>query len=662
MYIKELNISNFRSIKNISFKLNKGLNIIIGENNSGKSAIIDALRICLGYGSFNNDISIHREFDFHLDRNDPDAEIQPIRIGLKFEVESADDRRLFNSLMWQDPDDIGNVELRMDFQYTLVPNGSGNHTIHRQIWGGGNEGNIIDLNEMQQVFYTYLEPLRNAEYELRPYAKRNKITSLFQELTKYKMKDAEGNEIEQSLDENHKDELAGKLEEVVNGEDWSGLLKSGQAFVNEHLEKADVSNKNAKIHIGLLEYKYNNIVKGILTKKHVYSDAVLAGNPNKQKYFDISQNGLGENNLIYSSAVLGDIENRRAEGKEHYYAMLIEEPEAHLHPHRQNTFFNHLNSLMEFGVQLFVTSHSPTITAKTDLNALHVLSNRNNVIESFDLSNSILSASNKSHLRKFLDVTKSQLFFAHGVLLVEGISETLLIPALAKHYNAEWDLDKNGIEVVNISGVSFEPFAKLFNSDQSEERLGSKCSILTDDDRGLVSSNDFLNAEIGIESDLAKVIYRAVRVILDDSNRLEIDYDVELIDLEISEEHRDFVIEKLDKKANTPSARAQKASTLSGGNLNIELAEITFEYELLVAGDNIDLIQGIYQTMHPRTDFLSSEHPKEERAREFLAKLESFKDKSELSQQIVLNLESEQDWIDGFVVPTYIVSALTHIL
>ena len=83
--------------------------------------------------------------------------------------------------------------------------------------------------------------------------------------------------------------------------------------------------------------------------------------------------GLGENNLIYSAAVLGDLKNRREEEKEHYYALLIEEPEAHLHPQKQNTFFNYLDSLRDFGVQIFITSHSPTITAKSELDNILVL-------------------------------------------------------------------------------------------------------------------------------------------------------------------------------------------------------------------------------------------------------------------------------------------------
>lgn len=47
MYLKKLFIKNFRVFDESGIELvfNKGVNAIIGENNSGKSSVIDALRI-----------------------------------------------------------------------------------------------------------------------------------------------------------------------------------------------------------------------------------------------------------------------------------------------------------------------------------------------------------------------------------------------------------------------------------------------------------------------------------------------------------------------------------------------------------------------------------------------------------------------------------------
>ena len=65
MYLKSFTIKHFRTISELSLQFKKGVNIIIGENNTGKSAIIDALRICLGYGKQWRDIYITKN-DFFI--------------------------------------------------------------------------------------------------------------------------------------------------------------------------------------------------------------------------------------------------------------------------------------------------------------------------------------------------------------------------------------------------------------------------------------------------------------------------------------------------------------------------------------------------------------------------------------------------------------------
>jgi putative ATP-dependent endonuclease of OLD family len=104
-------------------------------------------------------------------------------------------------------------------------------------------------------------------------------------------------------------------------------------------------------------------------------------------------------------------------------------------------------------------------------------------LKSTPLRNIELSGIHKNYLQRFLDVTKSQLFFAKSVLLVEGISETLLMPSFAARLGEEYNLEKNAVETVNINGVAFEPFANLFNSEVAEKRINVRCAIITDDDR-----------------------------------------------------------------------------------------------------------------------------------------------------------------------------------
>ncbi|MCE7061936.1 ATP-dependent endonuclease [Dyadobacter sp. CY343] len=662
MYLKIFKIRRFRAIKNLEITFNQGLNVIIGENSSGKTAIIDALRICLGYGSQWRQIGVRNDEDFFIDTNNIDCVPEPIEFDLHFCIQDDEEPHLFNSMLWQDPADPTKQELQMHFRYILEQTPTGATKMRWNVWGGDLPGQLINPNEAELIYFNYLAPLRNAEQELRPYARDNKITSLFKDLTSYSVVDDQGNSTTHSLDRAKKDALASQIEQVTQDVDWKNLIATGTARVNEHLEKADIRSKSSKIHLRLLEYRYENIIKGIITRKPVFAPNLLpVGQEHKQRFFDVSQNGLGENNLIFASAVLGDLKNRRAEKKEHYYSLLIEEPEAHLHPQRQNTFFNYLNELKEHSLQVFMTSHSPTLTAKSDLDHLIVIQ-KNEFLVPFTVKNSDLTDENKRHLRKFLDVTKSQLFFSSGTILVEGISEALLLPVLAEIIDMKYNLDKSGIEIVNISGIAFEPFARLYNSPDPLRRLPSRCSILTDDDRGNLAATHFISEAEGINKEVANKIYSHLIVdgVVDSSNRIiagAYNFDHAALN-----HYSAYVNHIIDNRRSAISGRASNATGLRRGNLKVELAAYTFEYELMIASElNYRLMMWIYRKMHPRTTFLSIAELLSSRALDFVAKLDANKDKSvfaeHLSQALVGKVLRRR-----FVVPDYITRSITWVV
>ncbi|MEQ6123992.1 AAA family ATPase [Pseudotenacibaculum sp. MALMAid0570] len=665
MYIETLSIKNFRGIKELKLNFNDNVNIIIGENNAGKSTIIDALRICLSIGKQWKDVGIKNDEDFHINVYELNSPLEPIEFGLVFKIEAPQDREYFQSLLWQNPDDPDDINLQIQARYSLETNPKGNQVLRWDIWGGQNPGQRIKPEEAQLLFYSYLEPLRNAELELKPYSKGNKVTSLFKEMTKYNKRNEQGEDEEVELNIDKKNQLASTLQSVIQDRDWTGLVKTGESFVNEHLEKADIRKKESRIHLKLLEYKYNNIVKGVLTRKPVYQEELLGEDFTQQKYFDISQNGLGENNLILASSVLGDLKNRRLEQIEHYYALLIEEPEAHLHPQRQNSFFNYLSSLKDLGVQIFITSHSPTITAKSDLDNLLVLQSQDSLISGFTIKNSELDINNKSYLRKFLDVTKSQLFFSNGTILVEGISEALLLPVFAEIMGEEFNLDKNGIELININGVAFEPFAKLYNSKDFNKRLSAFCSIITDNDKGLIAPKHFLSEELNIDSVNAKLIFNKLKEIgiVDANNRIiNFDNNLDLI-IESYEDKSVFIKGVLNEMHDKISDRASKAKKLEEAHLKVVLAENTFEYELMVSNTaNAKIMLDVYKRMHPRTIFVADDESLENKALDLLEKLKSNKDKSEFAQQLAVELEKTIVLRKIFVVPDYIQDSIRWVI
>ncbi|RYJ44241.1 ATP-dependent nuclease [Flavobacterium beibuense] len=661
MYLKRLLIKRFRSIYELETHFNKGVNIIIGENNAGKSAVIDTLRICLSLGRQWRDIGIRNPEDFYVERSAVSDVTEPIEFQLEFAIESADDSSFFHSLLWQDPDDASKIALRLSFRYE-IDDSLGNSKMKWNITGGHN--NPVNMMEMQQIYYSYLEPLRNAVQELRPYSNSNKVTSLFKDLTEYE-KQSDGTPTKIRLTKEKKAELAGAIETVLQNDDWTGLIGTGQNFINTHLENADIKRRESKIHLKLLEYKYDSIVRGLLTRKQVYATDILGADVHLQKFFDVEQNGLGENNIILAATVLGDLSSRRAQKIEHYYALLIEEPEAHLHPQRQNTFFNYLNSLQSLGIQIFITSHSPTITAKSDLDNLLIIQKCDQYKTSvFTPRSSALSPKNKSYLEKFLDVTKSQLFFANGVILVEGISEALLLPVMARRMGEEYDLDKNGIEIVNINGVAFEAFANLFNDDEPTKRLASYCSLITDDDQSIVKEGDLRSETESIDKNTATAIFAQLKIAghIDPTNRI-VDFDSsKSYSVTGFETHEAHIKTVLAAKAGAISARAAKALGLKKHHLHVELAKNTFEYELAATAEaNKATIAAVYNDMHS-ANYVDPSAATDPFCRDLLKKLKSNKDKSELAESLAYLLETDPAVNAAFIVPTYLQNAIRWVV
>ena len=574
MFLKRFVIKNYRCIKNASIDFSKGVNILIGENNSGKTAVLDALRVCLSYGKQRRDIWISID-NFHLDKNNPDAAIEDIEFHLFFEIENEAEAGIYNDLL--SVGDADKQELQLHFRY-YIHELKGDKKVRYSVWGGDKEGQSITPDILYLIYFIHLDALRDAVHHLRP-VRGNRLGELYSKMI---------------TDEEKQKTLSGKVRNVLNeDDDWNVLIEQGK--VNEHLNETTITGKEQNVEIDFLPFEFRRIVDNLRVQTPVYSEDVL-DDKDKQKYFDLYQNGLGYNNLIYIATVLGDLKRRKEIEENAYVALLIEEPEAHLHPQLQDIFFNYLNKLNKIGFQIFVSSHSPTITAKADLDSLIVLQEQENEIKSLAVKNSDLGDSNKKYLKKFLDVTKCQLFFSNGVILVEGISEALLIPVFSQIIGSEYNIEKRGIELVNLNGVAFEHFGKLFNSDAPDRRLNCRCAILTDDDR----------TEDG----------------------------------EIS-------------------SRAAKTKELEKGQLKVLLAEKTFEIELFKAGNNKNILLEMFEEMHPiAAGKIDNGASIDEQANSFLEKVNSNRAKSELAHCLAIRLESDAGLRSEFTVPNYIESAI----
>lgn len=295
MYIEKFIIKNFRGISSLILHFNKGLNVLIGENNSCKTAIIDALRICLSYGNQKRDIYVSWS-DFYIDKRNIDNIQDTIEFDLFFKMDVPEEAGWFNDLLNTYED--GSQDLQLHFQYYIDEK----ERIRYKVWGGANEGQAITPEVLFLLYHVHLDALRDAEQHLRP-IRGNRLGQLYTNIQI---------DPDSTLDKEKKKEIATKVRQAVDGDaDWVAHISKGKTKINEHLQETCFTYKQQQVDILFLPFDFNRLVDNLKIQMPIYADDLLGGDMTKQKHFELYQNGLGYNNLIYTATVLGDLKQRK---------------------------------------------------------------------------------------------------------------------------------------------------------------------------------------------------------------------------------------------------------------------------------------------------------------------------------------------------------------
>lgn len=456
MHLHVVKIQNFRNIADIELHLRPGLNTFVGPNNIGKTNIFAAIRHALGASSARGESLWLDEDDIHREQNG-NILSRTIRISLQFKGLNENQRALFFEIL--DIPDGGSIEnalAKVHFEATWV---SERNRFSVKRWGASDSGERSPIpNEiLDSLPITFLPALRDAEQALTP-GMNNRLARLFQEIMSPADQDAV--EIVQVFgDANSQIENKPTIQEIQQSIRASTNGMSG-------VEYKECTIKAASPEL-------NKILRTLSLK--------LTGSPVQ----DISSNGMGYNNLLYIATVLAHLE--RINSNE-CPILLIEEPEAHLHPQLTVLLSEYLqNRLAEQNPpQALVSTHSPSFVSNVKPSCINVLYKGNdNTISSNSIAAASLNPREEKQLQRMLDVTRATLYFCKGLILVEGISEALLIPALAKRMTPSVDLAQKQISVLPIAGVSFSTFRKLF----SHNALGIPVAIISDADPETVPEN-----------------------------------------------------------------------------------------------------------------------------------------------------------------------------
>lgn len=445
MWLSQLTICNFRKASAehpIVISLKDGLNVIVGENNVGKTTVIEVLTLCLNWSNAERSIWV-KESDFH----NPS---KPIEIILEFAgLDQIQEAAFLEALILGDTRE--SHILRFAFTFELLRD----KVVPRIACGeSSTHGTATEL--LKYLSCIYLPALRDVNLEFRPGA-RSRIGKI---LKKRFPRDQGG--LETIFNKANEDALE------INGE--ANPIRQLQKQTNLNIRRLSIVGDSNEINLTFVEHEFTRILTNVLMKV-------------KEKGLDISLNGLGYNNLIYISTVLTELSVDRTMEPHTYSCLLIEEPEAHLHPQLQTLLLEFLQT--EYAsIQVIISSHSPTITSAVQLDNLLLLVKKENQTAAVPVRKALLNRKSKDYLERFLDVTKSQLFFAKKIIFVEGITEAMLLKAFWNALGTEGDVtfDQHGIEIVNIMGVAFDPYVDLASGVFNETDV--RIAVVSDDDRG----------------------------------------------------------------------------------------------------------------------------------------------------------------------------------
>lgn len=430
MYLSQLEIRNFRNFKNLTLNLTP-TTVIVGENKVGKSNLIYALRLvldpslpdsyrCLSAEDFWDGLASPFRgniIEVSVDISGFDSNVEA-RAVLDDHLVSIDPRVARLTYQFRPRDLIkGDDSLEDDYEFV--------------VFGGGKLKNRVGNDVRQWVSILLLPALRDAESELQNW-RRSPLRPLLERL---------------EIDPDHLENILKNLSDATDTLLAEKPIRDLAKEISDRVIDMVGNIHSMDAHLGILSAQPDQILRSI----RIFIDG--------EKSRPLSQASLGAANILYLGLLMQDLEVRELLKKTVSTILAIEEPEAHLHPHIQRLVFRYF---LQKNSALIVTTHSPHIASVTPLNSLVVVRNSSNDGSlAFSTRKLNLDQNDIADLERYLDVTRAELLFAKGVILVEGSAELFLVPAFASGMGIS--LDQRGITVCSVHGTDFSPYRRLLS-------------------------------------------------------------------------------------------------------------------------------------------------------------------------------------------------------
>jgi putative ATP-dependent endonuclease of OLD family len=474
MYLSVLEISNFRQLgaaqRPFTLALQPGVTALVGENDCGKTAVVDAIR----YALLTRDLDYVRvqPDDFYIDAAGEQATEITIRCKLSG-LSDADRGAFAEHLTYQGSD----VALYVYWRARRLIEPASRRLAEVTVRSGPEgTGPAIELAARTLLETAYLRPLRDAEREMSP-GQGSRLSQVLSSFPGIKA----GSQFDHTKPPK---DLA-----EAKGLSLGAMAEYFRHLVNQHSgvnEAQQVINTDYLSQLGLAGEKLH----GRINYTHAGTEPARLRQILERLELDLlepeadtgrGRYGLGSNNLLFMACELLLL----GKDPEGLPLLLVEEPEAHLHPQRQLRLMAFLTVAAETeiagsrGVQVILTTHSPNLSSKIPLDNLVLIEKQRAFALTKDATR--LQRSDYRFLERFLDSTRANLFFARGLIVVEGDAEAILVPTVAKLIGC--DLTARGVSIINVGGTGLRRYARILQrAEGAEDDISVPVACLADMD------------------------------------------------------------------------------------------------------------------------------------------------------------------------------------
>lgn len=471
MQISRVHIEHFRSIKMLDMTPGSYC-VFIGENNSGKSNILRALNLALGE-TWPTERSFSEE-DFHNQDTSRDIVIQVL-----FD-ETTEEWRGNAKLV------IGGLELRCKaYKRRVKEKPAGTLTVEyyciqpdgKQVKCPAEPLKTGEQYRGQWLPYRVSRELRDKlpfiyvgvqrDYDRQsPSSRWSVLRRLFNEVNTEFLNDREKIEVQRP---------GGMTQRMTRKEAFEAAVKDAYAYLRTDrfveiekrlaanaLEQMGLDPVRDKVELHFESHDPTNAFRSL----QLYVEQLRITSP-------ASEVGAGLQSAIVI-AIFRTYEELKREGA----VFALEEPEVFLHPQRARYFATVLRSLAEKGNQVFVTTHSPIFVQLDQPESVAVVRRTEEAGTTVRQPSKVeLAEDDRTALRLLteFDTQRNELFFARGVVLVEGVTEKLAVPQAFRALGI--DINRLGVSVVEVGGKTKLPlFVRVCNA------LGIPYVVIADHD------------------------------------------------------------------------------------------------------------------------------------------------------------------------------------